>query len=438
MSHLPPVNHLPPAPGIYIFRGEAGQSIYVGKALNLRARVKSHFRPPKGLFKKDLLREQTSSVDYIAVESEIEALLLEANLIKKFQPKYNTRLKDDKSYLYIKITAADDFPKVLTARREKLPGVKYFGPFPSARTVRNTLKALRNIFPYCNCNFRLCQKKKSCFYVELGLDAGACLGLVGKNEYRQMIRRLIFLLEGKREKVLLELGKLMVAAAQKEDFEKAQALKKQILGIEYLTRPVTSPQIYLEDPEYLAKKRQEGLLALWKLLSLGKVPQRIECFDISDIHGREATGSMVVFQKGEPDKSQYRRFRVRLEGKPNDIAMMKEVISRRLGHSEWPMADLIVVDGGKGQVSGALDVFAQAGLQIPVIGLAKKLEEIIVAKKQWSNLPRRPAGETMKQFTVFRLPSNSPALHLLQALRDEAHRFALTYHRKLRLKNLSV
>ncbi|MDP3998194.1 MAG: GIY-YIG nuclease family protein, partial [bacterium] len=168
------IERLPQTPGVYLFKNDTGQVIYVGKALNIRQRVKSHFREklPEIGFRQSLMLSQIRDVDYVQVRSEIEALLLEANLIKKYQPKYNSRLKDDKSYLYIKITSGDDFPKVLTSRREKLSGVKYFGPFPSAKTVRNTLKSLRRIFPYCNCNFKVCQKKKSCLWYEIGLDAG--------------------------------------------------------------------------------------------------------------------------------------------------------------------------------------------------------------------------------------------------------------------------
>lgn len=438
-----PINHLPKTPGVYLFKNGEGKVIYVGKALNIRSRVRSYFRQTAKDFgfKQSLMLPQIETVECINVASEIEALLLEANLIKKYQPKYNSRLKDDKSYLYIKITTSDDFPKVLTARREKLTGIKYFGPFPSAKTVRNTLKSLRRIFPYCNCNFKVCQKKKSCLWCEIGLDAGACLGLISKDDYRRMIKRLILLLEGKKDKLIKELKKEMVLAAKKEGFEKAHYLKKQIEGIEYLTRSTTSPQVYLEDPEYLAKKRQEGLLELKRILGLSNVPVKIECFDISDIHGKEATGSMVVFQKGEPDKSQYRRFKIRLEEKPNDVAMMQEVVRRRSKHPEWPPADLIVVDGGKGQISGVVKVLEEAKVSIPVIGLAKRMEEIIfrltacvIDKSIIKTKEPKDLRTKELKFEILRLPRDSAALHILQAIRDEAHRFAITYHRKLRLK----
>lgn len=345
------------------------------------------------------------------VESEFEALLLEANLVKRYQPKYNIRLKDDKSYLYIKITASQDFPKVLTCRRKETREGQTFGPFPSAKTVRNTLKSLRKIFPYCNCNFKVCQKRKSCLWWEIGLDAGPCLGLIDKKSYRKIIRHLLMLLSGKKEKLLKALTKEMTCAAKKEEFERAQFFKKQIEGIGYLTHPEI----------------------LGQTLGLKKIPVRVECYDISDIHGRQATGSLVVFQKGEPDKSGYRRFKVRLEGKPNDVAMIKEIIKRRLGHPEWPTPDLIVIDGGKGQVSGVLRVLTEAEWETPVIGLAKRNEEIIVPEVKTGKQQR---GIGKIKFRVLRLAGDSPALHLLERIRDEAHRFALAYHRKLRLKAL--
>lgn len=423
----PQIQKLPKSPGVYLFKNKDGRVIYVGKAINIQLRVKSHFdRKATGLdFKKTLISDETASIDYIEVQSEIEALLLEANLIKRYLPKYNSRLKDDKSYLYIKVTTDDLFPKVLTVRRENLAGNVYFGPFPSAKTVRSTLKSLRRIFPYCNCNFKVCRKRKSCLWYEIGLDAGPCLGLISKDDYRKLIKHLVLLLEGKKEKLIKELEREMALAARGEEYEKAEILKKQIAGIDYLTRPIIYPQVYLEDPEYLAKKRQEGLWELKKILGLSKIPQRIECFDISDIHGKEATGSMVVFQKGEADKSQYRRFKIRSQAKPNDVVMMQEVVRRRLKHPEWPTADLIVVDGGKGQVSGTVEVLREAAIAIPVIGLAKRLEEVI---------RNRVTGKL--EFEILRLPKDSPALHILQAIRDEAHRFAINFHRKLRLRRL--
>lgn len=422
---------LPGKPGVYLFKDRAGKIIYVGKALNLKKRVASHFLKKFFLLgREELLVSQTKTVNFFLVESEIEALLLEADLIKKYQPKYNVRLKDDKSYLYIKITQSDDFPKVLTARREKIPGHLYFGPFPSAKTVRATLRSLRRFFPYCNCHFKICQRRRSCLWVELGLDSGPCLGKIDKASYRKIIRHLTYLLFGKKEKLLKLLQKEMRAAAQKEEFEKAQFYKRQIAGIEYLTRPLRAPSEYLRSPEIFNKKRQEALKELQKLLGLSRIPFRIEGYDISNIGGQEATGSMVVFTRGEADKSGYRRFKIKISQRPDDVAMLKEVMRRRLAHPEWPLPDLVVVDGGKGQVGGVLRVLEEAKITLPMIGLAKRLEEIIIPAKL------RSRGAKKLKFKTIRRPPDSSVLQLLQRLRDESHRFALTYHRKLRIKTL--
>lgn len=403
--------------------------IYVGKAVNLAARVRSYWHKEATLFPKiATMTPQIATVDYVEVESEFDALLLETRLIQKLKPRYNTRLKDGKSYLYIKITQSEDFPKVLTARREKLPGCIYFGPFPSARSVRNTLRFLRRLFPYCNCNFKVCQKRGSCLWAEIDLDSGPCVGKINKVEYRKLIRHLIRLLSGKKAELIKTLTREMRVAANHQNFEEAQLLKKQIEGIEYLTQARVEPEVYLERPEFLEDRHTEELNNLRAVLNLQTVPARIECFDISDIFSREATGSMVVLKGGGPDKSSYRRFKVKSSTKPNDVAMMGEVISRRLNHPEWSLPNLLVVDGGKGQVTAAMDALAKHNLSLPVVGLAKKLEEIIIPMAKG-----KEQGSIMK-FRTLRLPANSPALQLLQRLRDEAHRFAITYHRKLRTR----
>lgn len=418
--------------------------IYVGKAVNLAARVRSYWQKEATFFPKiATMISQIAVTDYVEVESEFDALLLEVRLIQKFKPRYNTRLKDDKSYLYIKITQSEDFPKVLTARRptpersdggqarrEKIPGNIYFGPFPSARSVQNTLRFLRRLFPYCNCNFRVCQNRGSCLWTEIGLDSGPCLGKISQREYHKLIRRLILLLSGKRGQLIETLTREMRILASRQEFEQAQLLKRQIEGIEYLTRSRVEPEVYLEQPDFLKEHRTEELNSLRALLNLKEIPNRIECFDISDIFGREATGSMVVLKGGGADKSSYRRFRVHPpvggKAKPNDVAMIAEVISRRLNHQEWPPPNLLVVDGGKGQVSAAQKALVEHNLSLPVIGLAKRLEEIIVPLATVKQNGKKTAFKTL------RLPASAPALQLLKRLRDEAHRFALTYHRKLR------
>lgn len=413
---------LPKTFGIYQFKDEHGKIIYVGKANSLRLRVASYFHiKHKAHSKTAQLVQRIHSISTIEVASEIEALLLEAKLIKKNRPVFNTQWTDDKDYLYIKITWKDEIPRVLTARREKIPGNMYFGPFPSASTVKYTLQTLRRIFPYCNERKTQFRKDGTNLYTDLGLCPGPHAGFISLKDYRKHVRKLTQFLEGKKEHVVKQLEKEMKQAALLEQFERAGKIKKQLDGMAYITTQVTGPEEYLENPQLLLDKREDELQGLTKELGLPSTPVRIECYDISTIQGRFAVGSMVVFTNGQPDKSQYRRFRIRYKeipkDVPNDFWMMREVLSRRL-KNDWPLPDLFLIDGGKGQVSAVLAVLEENGIHIPVAGLAKRLEELFVPGKE----------------TSIQLPHEAPALHLVQRLRNEAHRFAITYHKKIRNK----
>lgn len=404
---------IPHKPGVYQFKNKSGKVIYVGKAIDLYHRVASYFNGhPGGVHVKiRQLVSEIRGIETIIVESELEALILEANLIKKYLPKFNVRLTDNKDYLYIKITK-EDFPKVLTARKHELKGsLKYFGPFPSSKTVRDTLKALRKVFPWC-----AGLGKKPCFYFHIGLCPGACAGVITKEKYRKNIFRLAKLLEGKKEELINELNKEMASEAKKQQFEEAGRLKKIIQGINYLTQP-NRIESYLENPNFLEDQSQLALEELQKVLGLKKLPERIEGYDISNIQGKEATGSMVVLTNGEIDKSQYRKFKIHISGRPNDVAMHREMMRRRLKHTQWPFPDLMIIDGGRGQARAAQFSILNFQFSIPVFGLAKRLEWLYP-----------PDG------SIIKLSRKSPALHLLQKLRDEAHRFAITYHRKLHQK----
>ncbi len=382
---------IPHKPGVYLFKNKQGEVIYVGKAIDLKTRVYS----PRNW--------HWDAVETIVVESELEALILEANLIKKFLPQFNIRLTDDKDYLYIKVTR-EPFPRILTARKHDLKdALKYFGPFPSSRTVKDTLKLLRKVFPWCNGG------KKACFYYHLGLCPGACAGIISQQDYRKIINHFIQFLSGKKEKLVKDLTKEMRIAAEKEEFEKADKIKKTLEGVVYLTQSQRT-SLYLENPNFLEEEKKLALAELQKALNLPKIPERIEGYDISNIQGKEATGSMVVLTNGEIDKSQYRKFKIRLSGRPNDVAMMKEIINRRLKHQDWSQPDLMIVDGGRGQAK-------VVKCEVPVYGLAKRMEWLY---------PR--------EGKIIKLSKSSPALKVLQKLRDEAHRFALAYHRKLRDK----
>ena len=407
---------LPHQPGVYIFKNKVGRVIYVGKAIDLYHRVASYFARTHEIPKTNILVTQIASAETIIVESELEALILEANLIKKYLPEFNVSLKDDKDYLYIKITK-EDFPKVLTARIHDLKGsLKYFGPFPSSRTVRDTLKALRRVFPWCSLKAMPVRRRlfnKACFYYHIGQCPGACVGEISKADYRKNIFRLIKLLNGNKEGLEMDLMDEMEKAAADQKFEEAGKLKKMIQGIAYLTQS-NRTKSYLENPNFLEDERGIALEELKKVLHPETIPHRIECYDISNIQGHESTGSMVVLTHGEIDKSQYRKFKIHITGRPNDVGMHKEMMRRRLKHPEWALPDLILVDGGIGQVTGVKLEIRNLKLEIPVYGLAKRMEWLYA-----------------EDGSVVKLSRHNPALKMLQKIRDEAHRFAITYHRKL-------
>lgn len=417
---------LPDRPGVYFFKDIDGKIIYVGKAINLKKRVGSYFlKSLKFGNKTKALIDQIKSVEFIIVENELEALLLEANLIKGNQPKYNVRFTDGKAYPFICITASDTYPKVLEARKISNDKSLYFGPYPSVGAMRMVLRTIRRIFPYQSVENH---PQRPCLYYHIGLCP--CPTVFDskqiKSSYKKTIRYLIAFLRGEKKDLLALLIKHMKQLAKEERFEDAAFAKRQIEGIELVTSSFHNPIEYLKNPNLITDIRGEELGELKNVLEKEGIStaylSRIECYDISNIQGRSATGSMVVFINGEKDTSSYRRFRIRVLDRPNDVLMMREVLQRRLVHKEWAYPDLIIVDGGKGQVGGVDKILKEKSLAIPLIGLAKRLEEIIIQKD--------------KTFKLVRLPPSSPALHLLRRIRDEAHRFAIQYHKKLRSKSL--
>ena len=402
---------LPENAGVYVFKDKKNVPIYIGKSANIKKRVNSHFNQRIDDPKESILIDKVKTIKAIRVDSEIEALILEANLIKKYKPLYNTQLKDDKDYLYIKVTK-DAFPKVLMARKKGLSGAKeYFGPFPSTTKVKTTLKTLRKIIPYSTCKPN---QRRPCLYYHLGLCPGVCAGLIGEEKYGKNIDNLVYFLKGGRSRVLRSLERELKKSVSALMFEEAQDITDKIRAIEYITKPTTS--LYYLD-ENIERSRNKELLDLANLLGLAKKPLRIECYDISNIFGKNATGSTVVFSDGYADPSEYRRFKIKTVKGINDTAMIAEVLRRRFSN-DWAKPDLIVIDGGKPQLNAALLVVKELGLRIPVISLAKRLEEIYFTNK------RDP----------IRLPSDNDVLRLVQRMRDEAHRFAISYHRKLRAK----
>lgn len=406
---------IPHKPGIYMYKDNTGKVIYVGKAIDLYNRVSSYFSGAHNTKTMQLV-SNIADLETIIVESELEALILEANLIKKFLPHYNIRLTDDKDYLYIAVTK-EDFPQVITARKKDLRPIKhYFGPFPSSKTVKATLKQLRRVFPWCsNPPGPRNKTLRPCFYYHLKLCPGACIGAIAKEDYRKIINRFVKFMEGKKDELLEELQKEMEERSKNLEFEEAARVKRIISGITYMLQP-NRVSSYLENPNFLEDENRIGIEELKRVLNLPELPERIEGYDISNFQGQEATGSMVVLTNGEIDKSQYRRFKIKITGKPNDYGMHEEMMGRRLKNS-WPLPQLFIIDGGRGQVRAAQKKLLEKGINTPVFGLAKRMEWLYP-----------PEGEVIK------LPKRSLSLRMLQKLRDESHRFAITYHRKLRNK----
>lgn len=549
------VNNLPESPGAYVFRDADGEILYVGKAKDLKKRVRSYFASrlhPK----TEALMQRVHSLETITVDSEVEALILELNLIKKHRPKYNILLRDDKTYPYIRVDPQEQWPRVTVVRRVKNDGARYFGPFTKPSSVRETLSLLRRTFPYRNCSDSvLAQTTRPCLDYQIGRCLGPCTGKLSPSVYKKTVEQIIRFLEGRHSRVRSELREQMMNYADNLDFESAARVRDQIASLDditerqkivsqgmqdtdvvglaqqqdmsfvallpiregrlcgkdgfvltgtgdsepgdvleafisqhYQSAPYVPRHLLLPYPlpsqesiqafltsrrksdlnlkaqarvrvpqrgmlkdlvsmardnarammaEYVPRRERErqatgeALEQLTGYLNLSGPPGRIEGYDISNISGNQAVASMVVFTQGSPDKSSYRRFRMSAQGKPDDYAMMQETLWRRFqrgfkdreklaqtgkGGKFSVFPDLIIVDGGKGQVSAAKEVLDRLELDIPLAGLAEKQEEVFLPGCQDPVL----------------IPKDSGALYLLMRLRDEAHRFALSYHRKLR------
>jgi len=549
---------LPTKPGCYLMKNKDGKVIYVGKAINLRARVRSYFHNNQEHPRTRQLVKNIADIEWIVVGSELEALILEMNLIKKYRPRYNVRMKDDKRYPYIKIHWGDAFPKVTVTRNMVSDGARYFGPYTSVWAVHQTLDVLRRIFPYLTCDREITgQDTRACLYYDIKLCNGPCIGAVSKEEYHQMLKDFEAFLNGRTDDIVKRLQNKMQTASQELRFEQAAAIRDQLkavqaiierqkvvfasdyvdsdviamarsdreacmqvffirggklIGREYFLMEGTDEtpdadvlaefikQFYDQVPsvpgqvmlpqeleetkiieEWLNTKRggkkvkmlipkrgqkrelvqmaaenaaetlgalqaqweadtlkqEKALAELQENLELSEPPNRIECYDISNTQGTAITASMVVFEQGVPKKGHYRRFNIRTVIGPDDFASMEEALRRRF--NRWQSAqeagdtpgkkpdrsfaslpDLLIVDGGKGQLSRAVKVLEDFGLmeRVPVVGLAKREEEIFLPGRARSVL----------------LPRKSEGLYLVQRVRDEAHRFAITAHRKRRSK----
>jgi excinuclease ABC subunit C len=537
------IRGLPNSPGVYLFKDAEDNILYVGKAASLRHRVSSYFGGGQKLTPKlQRMVSKVSDIDYFVTGSEQEALILELNLIKRHHPVYNVRLKDDKTFPYLKIDLSEDWPRVFVTRRLEEDGGRYFGPFASAKSVRQTLKLIKGIFPFRSCSRVITgNDRRACLDYDIGRCLAPCIGASSREEYAEVIKQVVLFLEGKQEKVVRQLESRMNKAAEAMDFETAARLRDQIQAVEqvvegqriaatvkgeqdviafaqdgdqayvqvffvrsgkligresfllqgtryekpsqimtsfikqfYASSPYIPPLLLIQYPvedmatlkgwlqgkrggrvsiqlprrgnrkqllDIVARNAQEGLeqlkikrLASPKALSaaldeikeelkLSRPPSRIEGYDISDIQGMAAVGSMVVFDRGKPKPAHYRRFKIKTIAAANDYAMLQEVLRRRFKRAgaasdSWAiLPDLVLIDGGRGQLNAARETMAEMGVAlVPVASLAKENEEVFI--------PQKPEPIVLAR--------SSPALQLLQRLRDEAHRFALGYHRKVR------
>ncbi|KHM52633.1 excinuclease ABC subunit C [Anaerovibrio lipolyticus] len=527
---------LPHSPGVYIMKDAKGKIIYVGKAISLKNRVTQYFRHNSShSVKVKSMVSRIEDFETILTGSEVEALILECNLIKKHRPKYNISLKDDKNYPYLKVTTNEVFPRVHITRRVARDGAKYFGPYTNVTALHESLRLLKKLFPLRSC--RHMDSDRPCLEHHIKRCLAPCAGKISPEEYKLMIDEVLLFLEGRTEQVEYNLKNRMTEAADNLEFERAARLRDQLLAVQkisekqriitgvgdqdaigmarsglgvcmqifyvrsgkmvgrdyflldgseeetdealliaflkqyynqatFIPREILLP-MEVEEQELLeqwlgeqtkykvslnvpkrgtkrdivemaignaekaladesARLKQANAQTLGAVHELGKYlglvnpPTRMECFDISHTQGSETVASMVVFEDGVPKKSDYRRFKIRsAEGKPDDFKSMREVTMRRYGKADAEMPDLIIIDGGKGQLSSACEIIRGAGhLTVPVVGLAKRFEEVY------------REGESDPVI----LPRSSQALYLIQRIRDEAHRFAITYHRKLRNK----
>jgi excinuclease ABC subunit C len=419
---------------VYWFLSENGKVLYVGKAKNLRNRVRSYTQVKRLNNRIKQLSTTATTLKFQILESELEALLVEAELIRTHQPKYNILLKDDKTPLYIHITK-EDFPRVLTLRKKevmrKKPQGTILGPFPSAYKTKEVLKLVRKIFKWC----KNPQGGKACFYYHIDLCSGACVGEISSPDYKENIKNLLLFLKGKKKTVIKQIKEEMVNFSKNEKFEKAQIRKEQIDLIEEVTKKKLSPNLTL--PQLQLTRTLEGLTYLQKILSdYSAIPKEwplttIEGYDVSNIQGTNPTVSLVTFTDGQPDKSKYKIFNIKNLNTPNDYAMMKEALIRRQNHPEWGKPDLIMVDGGKGQVRATLGILHW---QIPVIGLVKNPDRIVIPLIDKEN--KASKGKQKIDYKIIRLDSGHPTLNILQQIRDESHRFAQKQHKKLRTKEM--
>lgn len=404
---LTAIENLPKTTGVYLLYRN-NEPIYIGKAINLKDRVKNHFQQPT--YKDSLFIHTIEKIDYLPTQSEIEALILEANLIKKHQPKFNQIWRDDKNYFYVAIENKQR-PVVFITHQKNSATANYIGPFIEGNSLKQTLKFLRRVFPFYTSSKHPLQK---CTWCHLDLCPGPQPNLP---EYKKNIKKLTLILEGKSQTVLRSLKKELQTLSSAGKFEEAIKVRDRLFALEKIMshRQVINPKESLPPWE-----KTQALLS--DLLKLEKPASRIECYDISNIQGKFATGSMVVFVDGAPEKSQYKKFKIQMKNEPNDIAMLNEVLHRRLLRQDWPMPDIMLIDGGIAQLNVAIKAKNDLikNQPIKIISIAKGKRELL--------------REGQEKMFLKDLPQE--IYNVIVALDDEAHRFAITYHKKLRQQGL--
>lgn len=422
------VKTFPTSPGVYLMKDARGRVIYVGKAVNLRNRASSYFTKQAAEdFRTASLVPEIKDIDFIPVDSEVDALLLEARLIKDIQPQFNKELKDDKTFPYLEIFIREEFPRVEFTRKPRSRGTKLYGPFTNAKKLRGAIAVLQQVFRFRNCSLDIKEAEdrwrwfRPCLLASINQCTAPCNLRISREDYRRDIRKLRLFLEGKKKRLFRELREEMTAAAAELKFEKAARLRDQIKALENLNlrgdlKQHVQPEVFQVDP-------RRGLLGLKKVFELTNLPRRIEGMDIAHLQGGETVASCVQFIDGLPFKHGYKRFKIRTVDGVDDFASMREVVSRhfrRLQQEGEPFPDILLIDGGKGQLGAAMAALSSIGVTAPfVCSLAKREEEIF--------LP----GESEPKV----LSKHSFALRLLQYVRDESHRFAQSYHHLLRKKS---
>lgn len=422
------VRALPTTPGVYLFKDAKGVVIYIGKAVNLRSRVGSYFNEAAAVERRtaDLVLE-IADVDHIETDSEVDALLMEARLVKDVQPKFNQELKDDKSFPYLQIVTNEDFPRVEFTRTPREKGVKLYGPFTSAKKLRGAISVMQKVFRFRNCSLDIDDGDdrwrwfRPCLLASINQCTAPCNLRISKEDYRKDIKRLRMFLEGKKDKLLRDLEKEMEAASKELKFEKAARIRDEIKALRNASlrgdlEEHAQPEVFYVDPK-------KGVRGLKKIFDLPEEPRVVEGVDIAHLQGGETVASLVQFIDGLPFKPGYKRYKIRTVQGVDDFASMREVVSRRfrrLQREGERFPDILLIDGGKGQLGAVMQTFADVDIEPPfVLSLAKREEEVFLPNEAE---PRR-------------LSRHSFALRLLQYVRDEAHRFAQHYHHILRRKS---